>query len=73
MKIMTDQTKDQAAQALKDVNTGLKNLTEKVQPMAENALNEAKKLVNYLLKLKQQWIKHLQTSIICVKPRMTYR
>ncbi|MEG2267758.1 MAG: phage major capsid protein, partial [Acinetobacter sp.] len=40
---MTDQTKDQAAQALKDVNTGLKNLTEKVQPMAENALNEAKK------------------------------
>lgn len=40
---MTDQTKDQTAQALKDVNTGLKNLTEKVQPMAENALNEAKK------------------------------
>ncbi len=51
---MTDQTKDQTAQALKDVNTGLKNLTEKVQPMAENALNEAKKLVNCLLKLKQQ-------------------
>lgn len=40
---MTDQTKDQTAQALKEVNTGLKNLTEKVQPMAENALNEAKK------------------------------
>lgn len=40
---MTDQTKDQTAQALKDVNAGLKNLTEKVQPMAENALNEAKK------------------------------
>lgn len=40
---MTDQTKDQAAVALKEVNAGLKNLTEKVQPMAENALKEAKK------------------------------
>src|SRR5690606_40078777 len=40
---MTDQTKDQTAQTFKDVNAGLKNLTEKVQPMAENALNEAKK------------------------------
>ncbi len=40
---MTDQTKDQAAVALKEVNAGLKNLTEKVQPMAENALKEAQK------------------------------
>ena len=40
---MTDQTKDQAAAALKEVNNQLKALTEKVQPMAENALNEAKK------------------------------
>lgn len=40
---MTDQTKDQAAAALKEVNAGLKNLTEKVQPMAENALKEAQK------------------------------
>ena len=40
---MTDQTKDQAAAALKEVNNQLKALTEKVQPLAENALNEAKK------------------------------
>lgn len=40
---MTDQTKDQAAQALQAVNAQLKDLTEKVQPMAENALKEAQK------------------------------
>lgn len=32
---MTDQTKDQAAAALKEVNNQLKALTEKVQPLAE--------------------------------------
>jgi len=40
---MTDTNKDQVAAQLKDVNAALKDLTEKVQPMAENALNEAKK------------------------------
>ena len=40
---MTDTNKDQVAAQLKDVNAALKDLTEKVQPIAENALNEAKK------------------------------
>lgn len=40
---MTDQNKDQTAAALQQVNAELKNLNEKVQPMAENALKEAQK------------------------------
>ncbi|MEI1730848.1 phage major capsid protein [Acinetobacter baumannii] len=40
---MSERTNDQAAEQLKQVNASLKELTEKVQPMAEKALNEAKK------------------------------
>ncbi|EXD15101.1 phage major capsid protein [Acinetobacter baumannii] len=40
---MSERTNDQAAEQLKQVNATLKELTEKVQPMAEKALNEAKK------------------------------
>lgn len=40
---MTDQNKDQTAATLQQVNAELKNLNEKVQPMAENALKEAQK------------------------------
>ena len=40
---MTDTNKDQVAAQLKNVNAALKDLTEKVQPMAENALKEAQK------------------------------
>jgi len=43
---MTDQNKDQTAAALQQVNAELKNLNEKVQPMAENALKEAQKAGN---------------------------
>ena len=50
---MTDQTKDQAAAALKEVNNQLKALTEKVQPLAENALNEAKKANDLSAKTKE--------------------
>lgn len=42
-KIMTDQTKDQTAEQLKQVNASVKELTEKTLPAAENALKEAKK------------------------------
>lgn len=40
---MTDQTKDQTAEQLKQVNASVKELTEKTLPAAENALKEAKK------------------------------
>ncbi|WP_151768899.1 phage major capsid protein [Acinetobacter colistiniresistens] len=39
---MPERTNDQAAEQLKSVNATLKELTDKVQPMAENALKEAK-------------------------------
>lgn len=40
---MTDQTEDQTAEQLKQVNASVKELTEKTLPAAENALKEAKK------------------------------
>lgn len=40
---MTDQTKDQTAEQLKQVNAKVKELTEKTLPAAENALKEAQK------------------------------
>lgn len=40
-KIMPDQTKDQTAAQLKQVNASVKELTEKTLPAAENALKEA--------------------------------
>ena len=40
---MTDQTKDQIAEQLKQVNAKVKELTDKTLPAAENALKEAQK------------------------------
>ena len=50
---MTDQNKDQTAAALQQVNAELKNLNEKVQPMAENALKEAQKAGNLSAETKE--------------------
>ncbi|EPP2221937.1 phage major capsid protein [Acinetobacter baumannii] len=50
---MSERTNDQAAEQLKQVNATLKELTEKVQPMAEKALNEAKKAGDLSTETKQ--------------------
>ncbi|MEG8264992.1 hypothetical protein MKR65_17205 [Acinetobacter baumannii] len=55
---MSERTNDQAAEQLKQVNATLKELTEKVQPMAEKALNEAKKLGIYQTKQSRRLTKH---------------
>ncbi|MBP4854704.1 phage major capsid protein, partial [Acinetobacter baumannii] len=50
---MSERTNDQAAEQLKQVNATLKDLTEKVQPMAEKALKEAKDAGDLSTKTKE--------------------